>query len=297
MNDSLRHWIFDRYLPQNLKARSKSTHRQYQFAVNDFAEYLGREPTLADLQDELVAGLINHLLGPSRGVCEITANERAGRIKTFWRWAASRRTLTGVQDFPTVQRVPVPEKIPRAWREEELVKLFNACRFMRGELEGVPAWRWWTCLHAWLWATAERIGATLLLQPEHLDLDRGVASVPASIRKGKRKPAVYQLWPDVVAMLREILPPKLPKRERVFPWPYDPSSFYNHYRRLLRRANLDRPGRCGPHQMRVSHATWRHIAGDDATQALGHSSSEVTRKHYLDPSLLKQDESKLFRPW
>lgn len=297
MNDSLRHWIFDRYLPQNLKARSQSTHRQYRFAVNDFAEYLGHEPTLADLQDEQIAGLINHLLGPKRGVCEITANERAGRIKTFWRWAASRRTLTGVQDFPTVQRVPVPEKVPRAWREDELVKLFNACRMTRGDIGGVPAWRWWTCLHAWLWCTAERIGATLQLTPDHIDLEHNVASVPASIRKGKRKPAVYVLWPDVVLMLREILPPKLPDRQLVFPWAIDPSSFYNHYHRLLGRAGLKWEKGVGPHKMRVSHATWRHIAGDDATQALGHSNPETTRRHYLDPSLMKQDESKLFRPW
>lgn len=294
MSDNLRDWIFERFLPQNLKARSDQTRKQYRHAVNDFAEFLGREPTLADLSDETLAGLVNHLLREPRSLAEITANERVGRIKTFWNWAARKRH---VDQFPTIGRVPVPEKVPRAWRENELVKLFHACRMSRGDIGGVPAWRWWICLHAWLWCTGERIGATFALEPDHLLLDEHVASVPAEIRKGRRKPMVYRLWPDVVLMLREILPPKLPERDRVFPWPMDQVSFYNHYKRLLSRAGLKWERGVGPHRMRVSHATWRHIAGDDATRALGHSSPETTRRSYIDPTLAKQDETKLFRPW
>lgn len=294
MSDNLRAWVFERFLPQNLRARSGKTHSQYGYALDDFAEFLGREPTLADLTDELLAGLANHLLGPARKLAEITANERVGRIKTFWNWAAKKRH---VDTFPTVGRVPVPEKVPRAWREDELVKLFNACRFTKGEIGGVPAWRWWMCLHAWLWCTGERIGATLALEPSHLSLQEHVAVVPAGVRKGRRKSMVYALWPDVVLMLAEILPPNLPDRERVFPWPSDPTSFYNHYHRLLARAGLKWERGVGPHRMRVSHATWKHIAGEDATRALGHSSPETTRRSYIDPSLLRQDESKLFRPW
>lgn len=291
MSDTLRSWIFDRFLPQNLRARDAKTHRQYRYAVNDFAEHLGREPALADLTDETVAAFVNYLL-TTRELAEITANERVGRIKTFWNWAARKRY---VDQFPTLCRVPVPEKIPRAWREAELIKLFDACRMTGGEIAGIPAWRWWTSLHGWLWCTAERISATLALRVEHLDLDEQIAVVPASIRKGKRKAAVYRLWPDVVEMLRQVLAG--PKRELVFPWDLDPGSFYNHYNRILIRAGLPHDRTCKPHRIRVSHATWRYLAGDDPTKALGHSSPETTRKSYIDPTLIKQDESKLFRPW
>lgn len=293
MSDTLRDWIFSRYLPQNLKARSPQTAKQYRIAVNDFAELLGREPTRDDLTDEQLAALAIHLLNVRR-LAEITVNERVGRIKTFWNWAARKRY---VDQFPTIGRVPVPEKIPRAWREDELVKIFNACRSARGDIGPVPAWRWWTCLHAWLWCTGERIGATLALEPIHLELSHGVAVVPAEIRKGRRKPMVYSLWPDVVLMLAEILPPKLPDRERVFPWPLDPGSLYNHYHRLLHRARVPWKKGTGPHKMRVSVATWRHIGGMDATAALGHSSPETTRKSYLDSTLIRPDERQLFRPW
>lgn len=292
MSDHLRAWIFERFLPQNLRARDGKTHRQYRFAVNDFAELLGREPTLGDLTDEQLARLVHHLLG--RGLAEITVNERVGRIKTFWNWAARKRY---VDQFPTIGRIPVPEKLPRAWREDELVKIVNACRHQRGDIGGVPAWRWWVCLHAWLWCTGERIGATLALRLEHLWLDEAIARVPAEIRKGRRTPMVYRLWPDVVLMLREIVPPRTPHRDRLFPWPLDSTSFYNHYHRMLGRAGVHWERGVGPHRMRVSHATWRDLAGEDATTALGHKSPETTRRSYIDPSLKKQDESKLFRPW
>jgi len=293
MSDNLRHWIFERYLPQNLKVRNEATRTNYRHAVNDLAELLGREPLLSDLTDETLTSLILHLLGP-RKLAETTANERAGRIKAFWTWAAKKRH---VDQWPTFSFVAEPEKIPRAWREAEMVKLFNACRSARGEIDGIPAWRWWFTLHGWLWCTSERIGATLALRVEHLSLDEGVAVVPASIRKGKRKAAIYSLWPDLVEMVRMILPPHAPARDLVWPWPLDPTSFYNHYSRLLMRAGLPHDRTCKPHRMRVSHASWKHYAGLDATAALGHSSEETTRRSYLDPTICKPDEKQLFRPW
>jgi integrase len=294
MPESLRHWVFDRYLPQNLKARSPSTAKQYRLAVDDFARYLGREPALSDLTDDALAGMLNHLLRRERAVAEITANERVGRLKSFWNWAARKRY---VDQFPTLGRVPVPERVPRAWREAELVRLFSACRAVRGWIGDVPAWRWWTSLHGWLWCTAERIGASLALRVEHLRLDEGIAVVPAAIRKGRRKPAVYPLWDDLVLMLREILPPKMPQRELVWPWPYNQATFYGRYRRILLHAGLPTDRRAKPHAMRVTHASWVNLLGGDATRNLGHSSPETTRKSYIDPTLRKPDERQLFRPW
>jgi len=294
MSENLRHWIFERYLPQNLKARSWKTHKNYREAVNDFAAFLGREPTLGDLSDETFAVFAGYLLGPTRNICERTTNEKMGRIKTFWRWAFHKRY---VDTFPTICNVPVPERVPRAWREDELVKLINSCRRERGFIEDIPAWRWWITIHGWWWCTGERKEATLLLPVSALDLDNLTASVPAGIRKGRRKPAVYCLWPDLAEMLREMLPPATKPRERVFPFSAHTSTFYNRYDRMLRRAGLPHDRYCKPQKMRVSHATWRYLSGGDATRSLGHESDKTTRKHYLDPTLCKPDERQLFRPW
>lgn len=293
MSNELRHWIFERYLPQNLRVRDPQTRANYRHAFANLSEFLGRPPLLSDLSDETFAAYMTWMLDV-RGLAPVTVNGYAAKLKAFWEWAARKRH---VDQFPTVGRVAVPEKLPQAWREDELVKLFNACRRQRGDIGGVPAWRWWFCLHGWLWCTSERIGATLRLRVEDLRLDDRLAVVPAGIRKGKRQPRVYVLWPDLIEMLRQILPPVTDRRETVFPWPLHPTSFYYHYGKLLRMSGLPDDRACKPQKMRVSHASWRHVAGEDATKALGHRSADTTRRYYLDPTLEKQDETKLFRPW
>lgn len=293
MSDDLRHWVFERYLPYNLDVRDESTVAHYRRAVNDLAEFLGREPTLADLTDENCTALIRYLL-TKRELAARTANGNVGRLRAFWSWAARKRH---VEQWPDFKFAPEPEKIPLAWRENEMVKLFNALRRQQGDIAGIPAWRWWMTLHAFLWCSGERIGATLAMRVEHLRLDERVAVLPAEIRKGKRKPAVHVLWADLVEMLRMILPPHGPERQLVFPWPKHNTTLYYHYGKVLKMAGLPHDRYCKPHKMRVSHATWCYIAGDDPTRRLGHNDPATTRRSYIDPTLAKQDESKLFRPW
>jgi integrase len=292
MSENLRYWIFDRYLPTNLKVRDESTRGHYCRAVRDFGNYLGRDPELSDLSDDTLAGFINWL--DSRGLSRNTTNERFGRIRAFWNWAARKRV---VDSFPTVGKLPVPERNPEAWRENELVRLFNGCRSQRGYIADIPAWRWWFTIHGFWWNTGERFAATLALRVADLRLDEGVVIVPAAVRKGKRKIGVYNLWPDLVAMLREMLPPKTGPRELVFPWDRHRTTFYNHYSAMLQRMNLPHDRYHKPHAMRVSHATWRHLAGDDASKALGHSDPATTDKSYLDKTLTRREQPKLFRPW
>lgn len=270
--------------------RSEHTRDQYRFSVNDFAEMLGRTPVGDDLTDDNLAALLNYL-SDKRGLAEITANERVGRLKTLWTWMAKRGHLSC---FPTLARIPQPERIPRAWTAEELRRLFLSFQSEQGELCGIPACLWWMSSHAWLWCTGERKGATFLFRFEMLDWRSGVAVLPPEIRKGRRKSAVYQLWPDVIDLLREI---RLPRRELVWPWPYHPGTFYNHYERILKRAGLPHGRHHKTQAMRVSHATWLHAIGQDATAALGHSSPETTRASYLDLRIIRPAERPLFRPW
>ena len=51
------------------------------------------------------------------------------------------------------------------------------------------------------------------------------------------------------------------------------------------------------YRMRVSHATHRHLAGGDATLALGHANPATTRKSYIDPTMVRAEAKSLFRPW
>lgn len=295
MPNTLRRWIFEKYLPRNLDVRNEKTRRNYGFAVDSFTRFLGRPAELADLNDETFAEFLNYLHTTCR-LAETTVNGYAGKLKAFWDWAARKKV---VEAFPTVGRLPVPERLPVAWRSDELAKIFNGCRSMPGTIGDVPAWRWWFTLNAWLWCSSERIGATFAMRIEHLRLNDSMVVLPAGIRKGRRKSAVYRLWPDLVEMLRAMTPPSTKPREFVFEWDqyFDRGTFYNRYAALLRRAGLPDDRYRKPHAMRVSHASWLQVMGGDPTRALGHDDPATTRKSYIDPTLGSESGSPLFHPW
>lgn len=277
----------DQYFRVRMQLRSEKTRVQYRLALNNFTALLGRPAMPDDLTDDNLAALCHALLDAE--LSPFTVNERVGRLKSLWNWAAKRGM---VKTFPTLERVPAENKIPRAWSIDELNRLFASCSREQGHVAGIPAASWWLALHAWLWCTSERKGATFALCWSMLDLDSMTAAVPGSIRKG-RKPRVYDLWPDCCSMLRAI---QLPKRELVFPWPMNDGTYYNHYSRILRRADLPVGREFKTHCMRVSHASWREASGGNASQDLGHSDPATTQRHYLDPRIVRREQAPLFWP-
>ena len=96
----------DQYFPLNLRIGSVDTIRQYRFALNDFAESLGRIATIDDLNDDNLTRLSRNLLRV-RGLAPRTVNERVGRIKSLWTWLAKRGE---VRTWPTVTRIPNPPR-------------------------------------------------------------------------------------------------------------------------------------------------------------------------------------------
>lgn len=271
-----------------LSIRSEDTRKQYKIALDNFSTSIGRTPDLDDLSDDNLAILCHWLT--VKGLAPITINERVGRIKTLWTWLARRGMI---RTFPTIERIPTPESTPRAWTADELRRLFDACAKEQGFVAGVPAGAWWLALHSWLWCTSERCGATLSLRWEHLDIDGQVAVLPAAIRKGRKKPAVYDLWPECCSLLRSI---RSPERDLVFPWHLSEASYYLHYGKILRRAGLPDGRHNKTHAMRVTHATWREATGGNASQSLGHADPATTRKHYLDPRITRQSQPPMFSP-
>jgi integrase len=277
------------FFPRNIKIRAKLTRDHYRSAINQLGQHLGKIATLDDLNDDTLTGFLLWLVDEVH-VRETTANSTVGRIKTLWTWMAKRGM---VKMFPTSQRLPEPELQPVAWSHAELQALFDAAKKMPGTVGPFLASCWWQTLLAWLWNTGERIGATTKMEWKHIDLRACTASLPASIRKFHRKPAMYHLWPAVVEMLERIKRPD----GLVFPWDKTVHTFYHHYDRLLKLAGLPGGRKRKAHAMRVSHATWTAFAGGDATRALLHDDPLTTKRHYLDPRMLPDTGVVLFKPW
>lgn len=191
--------LLPRYLSANIKIRKQGTREHYERSVSQYAEYLGREPTLNDFNDDAATGFMLWTL--AAGLSEVTANQRVKQIRALWEWAARRRY---VEAFPTFKLLDEPEQQPIAYTPAQLGALFATCKKQVGYIGPYPADLWWTSQHWWYFATAERTSATLSVARDNFDLTSGIARVPAKIRKGGRKSMAYRLPQRLIDLLTEM---------------------------------------------------------------------------------------------
>jgi integrase len=277
------------YFTRNLRVRSPITRMRYLYAIRDFGAFLKRPATLDDLDDDTLTEWLTWLVDV-RGLAARSANGEADRVRAVWNWLAKRGR---VSRFPTFGKLAEEARNPVAWSPDELRALFTAAGKMPGMVGPFKASVWWEAWLAWLWNTGERLSASLDMRWEHVDLAKGVAVLPPSIRKGQRKGAVYHLWPDTCAMLARLQRTS----GEVFYWNRTVFTYFLHYSKLLKLAELPTGRNRKTHAMRVSHATWLVVAGGDATRSLKHSNPATTAKHYLDERFTAPRCDLLFRPW
>lgn len=274
------------YFQSNPRIRSDHTEQQYLWAIRNFRDTIGREPTIRDLSDEDVLAMIDRLR--ELGLAAKTINERRGRLNALWSWCAKRGF---VNTWPTVGPITEPKRVPLAWSKDQLSSLLQACVSERIIIDGVPSPKWWRTLHLAMWDTGERI--TALLSAKWELLEGPWITIPAEQRKGKRKDMVYRLAPGTLEELQEI---RNPERQLIWPWPYCRSYLWVRYKLIRKRAGLPVDRRSSFHRMRRSVASWYEAAGGNATELLAHESRRVTQS-YLDPRITGQRQASdlLFR--
>lgn len=277
----------DRYFLVNQRIRCQATQDQYRFALNNLAALVGHEPTIDDLSDDNVAGMMGLLR--RQGLAAKTINERRGRINALWTWLAKRGV---VKTFPTTPPMPEPERAPLAWTREEVAAIMRECDVEGGWIANIPARLWWVSLHKVCWDSGERIGALMEARWIHLTAD--YLTLPAEIRKGGRMDRVYHLHPETLAVLEQI---RLPARELIWPWDRSPNMLWLRYKKLLKRAGLPFDRKSMFHRMRKSVASHFQAAGGNATALMGHQDARTTRA-YIDPRISPEPQAidKLFRP-
>lgn len=266
------------YLPVRLRGRSPRTVTLYRRSIAAYGEWLGRDATLDDLEDEQVC---RYLLALESHLGPYTIAKERSQLCAIWNCAARRRY---VERFPDVPTAPLPRRIPVAWTESELQQLLAACRLERGSYYGVPAGQWWASLHLVIWDTGERIGA---LQPARWEwLREDWLVIPAEARKGRRADAAYRLDPETVAALNEI---RLPVRLLIWPWPYAPSYLWHVYGLILSTAHLPNDRKRKFHCVRKSVASHLKRLGHDPQLVLGHADPRTTAA-YLDPRIVEPQQ-------
>lgn len=280
--------VVEQFIAQNPRVRDSRTVDHYRSTITKLSRFLGRSATLDDMTNETVYSFLTNIT--QGGLAPATANHRRKNLVSLWNWLAKRRL---VDRFPDVPKIPEPKRIPRAWTEEQIRRLVDACSTLPGTINGYcPASDWWLAFHGVAWDTGARTSEILALRWTWLDKESGVLHVPGEARKGGLSDAVYQLMPDTLeAVLRLDLGART-----IFHGIGHRTAFWKRYATILKRAGLPVDRTNHPQKLRRSHASWLKRSGGDPTASLGHSSDAVTRASYLDPSVCSPPHSiSLFR--
>jgi integrase len=280
---TLKTLLHDYYAP--VKGISDRTIRLYEFTIKAFGAYLAEaegiaggysEPTTADLNQLVVARFLAWRL---RSREPATAAKDRAQLRACWEFAA-REKLGGVERFPTMRTITVPERIPEAWLIDEMRRLIESSAAEQGSICGIPAGSYFRSLLMCCYETGERISAVMSLTWADV---RGPAVVfRAEGRKGRRRDIIRSISPDAAAAIDAIAEPR-----RALVWPFDKviSVLYHRMDRILRRAGLPHDRRCKFHRVRKTAASYYRAAGGNSQKLLDHSSPAVTER-YLDPRIV-----------
>lgn len=272
----LQRYFDEVYRPLRLRGRSANTSRLYGCTIRAFSKYLGKSANLADIADELtLARFLEHRQATRS---PYSAEKERSQLVAMARLAADRRLIPSMPNCPPCV---LPDRIPTAWSEDELRRLYHAASCMAGHVGIVPAGEWWPLLIDVAFQTGERIGAIMLVPVR--EYRRPHVCFDPTTRKGGRRGRVSQLSDDVCDRLDAMI--KLRNagpRDPLFLWDRTPTYLWDRLREILRRAGLSGK-RLGFQQVRRSAISHLSAAGADPVAFAGHAQAATTRRWYLDP--------------
>jgi integrase len=270
---TLRHLLDTEYAI--IRALRPTAAYQFRLSLSRYGEYLGHEPTLEDLDPIRAQAWLGHR---KTQVSAATARKDRTHLVALWSHAAKRRL---VEQFPTLPPLRAPQRIPRAYRVQDVSALLRMSLALMGDVAGLPADWYWASLIRLCWESAERIGAVLLLRWDDVDLDERWVIFRGENRKGSTRDIRRDISPELAGWMRHL---KRKPTDLVFPWVRDRTTLWYEFRKLAVMAGVTPRGF---HGLRKSAASYVAAAGGDATQLLDHSNPKLAKDHYLDESIVR----------
>lgn len=258
------------YRPLRLRGRSPKTFALYGSTIRTFGKFLGRSPTLIDLADEVtLARFIEHR---QQTKSPYSAEKERSQLMSLARLANERRMIPSL---PTCPPGVLPDRVPHAWSEDELRRLFLAACEAKGFNGPVRSGEWWPALLLVAFESGERVGALLTAEPHHYA--RPFLTIPAEIRKGGRRSRSYELSAEACDRLERIMGTR-----HIFEWHNAYTYLWDVLRAIRKHAGLAGK-RLAFQQLRRSAISHISKAGGDPVAFAGHAQAATTRRWYLDP--------------
>jgi integrase len=273
--------LVERYaLLRSLKGKSVAL---YAMLIDRLEAFLGREATVADLDDLLISKYLRWRAETPgwKGRIPSPASVQKDKVMlaAVWNYAARKRI---VAEFPELPRIKVPKKIPtgRAYTAEDVATLVRRAQRRCGKTGGLPSGWWWSTLLYAAYCTGERFEALTSLRWGQVDLDRRAVVFLGSTRKGSTRDIERQITADLAAMLAVHRGP-----DDALVWPWDRRS-KSHWASLKVLCRTSKVRYRGFHGFRRTAASYAALAGGTAaaTQLLDHSDPNLQRV-YVDPTI------------
>lgn len=276
---TLQQVLLDYYAP--MTGISGRTLKLYGYTLRAWAEVLGRDPELADLEELPVAKFLAHRV---RTMSPASAAKDRAQCRAIWEFC-SRRGL--VKTWPSMPRIVVPERVPEAWLAEEMQAILASAALEPGETAGFPLAKIFRALVLLCYETGERISAVLELRCQEV---RGCSVIfRAESRKGKIRDIVREISVECADALMAV---RRKPTDTAIPWGYAPTYVYTKLDSILERAGLPTDRRSKFHRFRKTCASYYEAAcGSGSAQLLLDHASSKTTKAYLDPRIVKSGAS------
>lgn len=279
----LREFFDTVYRPLRLRGRSQRTSLLHYAAIDRFSDWIKSEGISTEAQichlDELL--LARYLESRATVRSPYTVERERSSLMALARLAWERR-VPGLERMPTCPPSVLPDRVPTAWTEEQLQRLWSAALAAPGRIGRIPASLYWPATIRLAFETGERIGA--LLATPRSEYLRPTLTVQPQARKGGRRGRIYQLSGDLCDLLDAMGGYGY---EMLLPWPLTPTYRYRHFKGILDAAGLAGK-RLAFHQVRRSAISHIAAAGGDPVAFAGHSNPAVTKRWYLDPRMAER---------
>lgn len=295
----LRELLTERYaVLHNLKDRTIELQAG---SIDKFAQFLGREPEVSDLNDLTISKFCRWRATTKwrgRTVSAATVKKDLTHLTGLWNFCARKRMKTAegeMLEFPDLPRnlLRVPQKVPRGYKVEEVSAMIRAARDRCGRVGPVEgAWFWQTIIMA-AWYTGARIGSLQGVRWGDVDLEAGRIVFRAEEYKGGLKSIVRAIPADLVARLRTGV---RAEGELVWPWRdfrRGTTSIFQALRFICHSAGVTPRGF---HAIRKASGSYVKAGGGDATDHLAHENPRTTRQSYLDPTITGQQSALDYLP-
>jgi integrase len=277
--------LLERYA--TMRNLNRKTQALYAMLADRLAKFLGREATVADLDDLVMSRYLRWRAETPgwRGQLPKPATVQKDKVmlQAAWNLAARKRWAA---EFPELPRIKVPKRLPygRAYTSDDVVKLIRRARMRCGKTGGLPSAWWWSTLVYAAYCTGERFTALTSIKWAQVDLERCTLIYLGETRKGQTRDIERDIAPELARMM------SFHKRgpdDLVWPWDRKSRSQWTSLKLLCKLAVVRYRGF---HGFRRSAASYAALAGGRAaaTQLLDHSDPKL-QEIYVDPEICPQD--------